>query len=201
MNRRNLVKVLTFLPFYGRLGLTNEINPFDKFNLSKYKISFLDKNVTGFKFSSLMIEFPKITSEVYEILECLEKFTDFRLGHLKNNEIWGYSNDNSISRYFKKYNIFTEPDPTKNIKLPSGGWLNVGENWEVKNIGDFKSKTNRYIGGYFDWEFDTVVRFAKYDGEELRNELNKMESIKGFLRGVVYNNGTDKFGILAVSNV
>ena len=90
----------------------------------------------------------------------------------------------------------TNPDPTKNIKLSSGAWLNVGEKWEVRNIGDFKSSTNKYIMGYFDRKFEIFVLFDKYTGSELQKQIQKMESKDGFLNGIVYNNGTDKFGLL-----
>lgn len=90
------------------------------------------------------------------------------------------------------------PNPEKNIKLPSGEWLSVGKNWKVKCIGDSKSKINSTIKGYFDREFNIFILFDEYDGIKLQQEIMKMESMKGFSRGIVYNNGTNKFGILGI---
>lgn len=85
----------------------------------------------------------------------------------------------------------TNPDPKKNIKFPSGAWLNVGEKWEVKNI----EPTNFYA--YYDKEFNTFVVFEEYNEKRLKETIHQMESRDGFFGGVVYSNGTNRFGLLA----
>lgn len=91
----------------------------------------------------------------------------------------------------------SNPDPTKNIKLPSGEWLNVGKNWKVENIERF----NNTVVGYFDRKYGMFVIFDRYTEKTLKQTLREMEGVKGFNDGIVYSNGTDRFGILAIRNI
>lgn len=92
------------------------------------------------------------------------------------------------------------PDPAKNIKLPSGEWLNVGQNCVIRYVDSDLYMVYRYKTTYMDnnapYQKTKLVALLNNDLSKMREKIERIRASEyGFDTIVVYLDKCNRYSV------